>query len=102
MIDNAKVKLFMERYHVRCDTVTRYVDLVSEIGELGKELLKGSDYGKTPLQFSLAAKDEMGDCIFSLLALCVEMDIDPSEALDYALSKYEARFSESGMIGSDQ
>lgn len=100
MIDNTAVKSFIDKQHVRCDIVMRYVDLVSEIGELGKELLKESSYGKAPLRLSPAIKDEMGDCIFALLALCAEMDVDPSEVLDHALNKYESRFLETGGIGS--
>ena len=63
-------------------------------------MLKGSGYGKTMLQVNAETWEEMGDCLFSLLALCMEMGIDPEETLDGALQKYEKRFSLSGQIGS--
>ena len=46
------------------------------VGELGKEILKGSDYGKTACRNTENAEEELGDCLFSLLALACEMNID--------------------------
>ncbi len=40
------VRAFVERNHLECGAQSRYVDLVSEVGELGKEILKSTDYGK--------------------------------------------------------
>lgn len=100
MINEEKVYSLIEQYHLNCGCEARYIDLVSETGELGKELLKGSDYGKAPFQITSDTKEEMGDCLFSLIALCHELGIDPGSVLDQAISKYERRFGEKGDIGS--
>ncbi len=86
-----KVKEFIINHQLDCDLNTRYMDLVSEIGELGKEIIKGSDYGKYPYKNTEHLKMELGDCLFSLLALAIKSDIDAEEALTMALNKYEDR-----------
>ncbi len=43
----------------------------------------------------------MGDCLFSILALCCEMNIDAEEALNFALNKYKQRNELKGNIGSN-
>lgn len=40
-----RVDKLIRQYHLTGDEVIRYIDLVSEVGELGKELLKSSEYG---------------------------------------------------------
>lgn len=95
-----RVRGFVEEHGLSCGVQSRYIDLVSEVGELGKEMLKGSDYGKKAFQPTEAAADEMGDCLFSLLALCCEMNIDAETALKGALDKYSRRFEKTGTAGS--
>ncbi|MCL2619904.1 MAG: hypothetical protein FWD97_03080 [Defluviitaleaceae bacterium] len=85
------VKEFIEKQGWRTDAQSRYLDLVSEVGELGKEILLSTDYGKTDFSLTPSTTDEMGDCLFSLLALCTEMGINSEEALKQSISKYEAR-----------
>lgn len=92
----------MDGHSLYCGAESRYIDLVSEIGELGKEIIKSTDYGKRAFGTSKSFEDEMGDCLFSLLALCCEADIDAASALDRALRKYEKRFSASGSISSGE
>jgi len=94
------VKDFMDKYNLHTNWQIRYIDLVSEVGELGKEILTGTDYGKKEYGHTPDASGELGDCIFSLLALCCEMNIDAAEALQQAIVKYEARFLQKGNIGS--
>ena len=45
-------------------------------------------------------EQELGDCLFSLIALSGELGIDPASALDSALAKYKRRFDAKGRIGS--
>ncbi|MBQ8088760.1 MAG: nucleotide pyrophosphohydrolase [Clostridia bacterium] len=96
-----KVEEMIDSFHLSCGAEARYIDLVSEIGELGKELLKGSKYHSQPFVLPTSANEEMGDCLFSLLALCAELQIDPEEALDAAIAKYRRRFQSNGSIGHD-
>lgn len=78
----------------------RFADLVSELGELSKELLKASDYGTGSLALTAGMEEELGDCVFSLLCLADCLGIDAEDALDGVLAKYERRFSERGEVGS--
>lgn len=96
-----KVNKTVEEYHLSCGASVRYMDLVSEIGELGKEILKETEYGQKDYSLNETSMEEMGDCIFSLLALCSEMGIDADAALDYALEKYKKRFWEKGTVSSE-
>lgn len=94
------VEEFLDKYNLRTTPEARFIDVVSEIGELGKEILKGNDYGKKAHQNSPKLKDELGDCLFALLALACEARIDAKSALAVALKKYELRFLEKGEVGS--
>ena len=79
----------------------RYLDLISEVGETAKELLKATDYGKTEIGSPTAAmEDELGDCLFSLLALCDALGVDAGQALEGALNKYRTRWETRGSVGS--
>ena len=46
--------------------------------------------------------DEVGDALFSLLAIADSLDIDAGDALDEALEKYEARIDETGSASSGE
>jgi len=96
------VNNFIQKHSLQTDQHTRYIDLVSEVGELGKELLKATNYGKNPYKQTDDTESEIGDCLFSLLALCNAMDIDAEDALAAAIAKYEKRFAAKGNIGSEQ
>ncbi len=91
---------FIKKHDIYCDANTRYIDLVSEIGELGKELLKSSNYGAEQFFATHSTVEEIGDCLFSLLALCSTLGIDGEQALKGAISKYQKRFDEKGEISS--
>ncbi len=41
-----KINNFINEYNLKSSQEIRFIDLVSEVGELGKEILKGNDYGK--------------------------------------------------------
>lgn len=96
----AQVAAFLDQYQLHSNVQTRHCDVISEIGELAKEILKSTDYGKQEYCPTDGATDEMGDCLFSLLALCQEMGIDAEAALQQTLAKYEARFQQRSDIGS--
>ena len=60
----------------------------------------GDDYGKRPYTPTPETAEELGDCLFSLLALCCELDVDAEGALSGALEKYGARLRRKGDAGS--
>ncbi|MCL2406578.1 MAG: hypothetical protein FWC95_01480 [Defluviitaleaceae bacterium] len=95
-----KVTAFLDKYNLRTDPSVRYIDLVSEVGELGKELIKATDYGKKGFVRTDETVGEIGDCLFALFALSYELGVDMPAALDVALAKYERRFKNKGNCGS--
>jgi len=91
---------FARKYGLDAPVMARYVDLVSEVGELGKELLLGSGYGKEELKITDDTAKEMGDVVFSLTMLANELDLDLEECFVVAMEKYKERFEQTGQIGS--
>ncbi len=78
----------------------RALDLVSEVGEVAKEILKMTDYGKAEARPREELKGELGDVLFALVALANQLDVDLEEALEIVLDKYALRL-EKGSAGSE-
>ncbi|MCL2572592.1 MAG: hypothetical protein FWE11_09335 [Defluviitaleaceae bacterium] len=97
---NKMAKDVVEKYNLEHPVEIRFIDLASEIGELGKELLKISNYGKDACQPSSDISGEIGDVLFSLACIANSLDIDLEDALASAISKYHARFAIAGSISS--
>lgn len=95
-----KVKILIKKYNLESSSEIRFIDLISEVGELGKEILKGNNYGKKEHRNTENLESEVGDVFFSLICVANELNIDLEQALDEVLKKYENRFSEKGNIGS--
>ena len=101
MIDlQRRVARFMHRHRLQYDGITHMLDLVSEVGELAKTVVEGSDYGRREVACGSRLADELGDTLYSLLALATVLDLDAGEALVDALDKYEGRIIERGRPGS--
>jgi len=100
MEEQSKVAEFIEKYDMDGTTEFRILDLVSEVGEVAKDATKSAGYGTDPDNLSVK-KDEIGDVLFSVLAVAESLDIDAEEALNLALEKYEKRINEKGDPGSE-
>jgi len=87
-------------YGLDASIMARYADLVSEIGELGKELLLGSNYGKEEPHITGGTAKEMGDVLFSLALLANSLNLDLGKCFAAAVEKYRKRFQATGKIGS--
>jgi len=95
-----KAAAFVAEYGLEIDPADRLLDLVSETGELAKEVLKGSAYGKEPFAVTPAWREELGDVFFSLLWLANSTGVDLEAALDDVLAKYRQRMAFKGDAGS--
>lgn len=95
-----KIKKFTQKYNLETTPEHRFIDLVSEIGEAGKELLKMTDYGTKEYEFRKELSEELGDVLFSLVTLANKFNIDLEDSLNKVLEKYEKRFDEKKNIGS--
>lgn len=95
-----KIKKFITDNKMEAPVEYRVLDTVSELGEVAKEILIMSDYGKQPIKYREEFKSELGDVVFSLVAVANALDIDLEQAVDEALSKYEKRLAK-GSAGSE-
>ena len=99
MNQQEKVREFIEKNELDSTPEFRILDLVSEVGEIAKDATKSTDYGTSPEDISVK-EDEIGDVLFSILAVAESLDIDSDKALDTALEKYRERIGEKGDPGS--
>lgn len=98
MDQQARVAAFLAAHDLEADPAYRALDLVSEVGEVAKEINLATGYGETD-GVEIPA-DEIGDTLFALLALAEAVDVDASRALETAISKYESRLEDGGDAGS--
>ncbi len=94
------VARFVRRHGLETDVAHRLLDVVSELGEVAKEVLKGSAYGSAGFTAPKAWQDELGDVVFSLMCVANTTGVDLDEALQGALAKYRRRLSQTGAASS--
>ncbi len=94
-----KVKDFYQKYGLESPVEHRVLDALSELGEVAKEVLKMSDYGRKPLEYRDELKHELGDLLYSVISIANTFEIDLEEALNLALDKYGKRLKK-GSPGS--
>lgn len=95
-----RVATFLHQHHLQYDPATHALDLASEVGEVAKEILLATDYGQRTPQASPELAEEIGDALYSLLALAEACEVDAETALGAAMDKYEHRLRERGEAGS--
>jgi len=91
---------FVERNHLSAPLETRLLDLSSEVGELCKEVLKATKYGRTRFHRSEEWENELGDVMFALVCLANDTGVNLEASLSNAIHKYEQRIAEKGDAGS--
>lgn len=96
------IEKMVKKYDLETTIESRYIDLVSEVGELGKEILKGTSYGKKEFDKTENFESEIGDALFSLTCIANTLDINIEEALYNSMKKYNQRFKQKGDIGSSK
>lgn len=95
-----KIKVFYKENDMEAPIEHRVLDTMSELGEVAKEILKMSDYGRKPAEYKQELKAELGDVLFSLVTIANTFDVDLEDALSQVLAKYEKRLKK-GSAGSD-
>lgn len=95
-----KIKKFCKENNMDCPVEHRVLDTMSELGEVSKEILKMTNYGKKPIEYRKEIESELGDVLFSLIAIANTFDINLGEALNLVLEKYENRLRK-GSAGSE-
>lgn len=100
MNPQGRVAAFVAAHDLAAPPQARLLDLVSEVGELAKEVLKGSAYGRAPLALPPTWAGELGDTYFALLCLAESTGVDLEAALEQVMVKYAARLEQAGAAGS--
>lgn len=96
----AKIKTFCQANQLESPIEHRVLDAMSELGEVAKEVLKMTNYGRKPLEFRDEIKSELGDVLYSLITIANTFDIDLEESVNQVLAKYEKRLLK-GSAGSE-
>jgi len=94
---------FAEKHNLIRSPGVYALDLLSELGEVAKEILLATDYGKRPLPTQFNQSDlagELGDALYSLCLLAHASGIDLEAAFATTLTKYEQRRQQQGNPGS--
>ena len=91
---------FVGAHALEAPPAIRLLDLVSEAGEVAKELLAGTRYGREEFRPGAAWAEELADLFFALVCVANSTDVNLEVALDDALTRYAARLAERGDAGS--
>lgn len=95
-----RIAEFVATHHLEAPVPARLLDLTSELGELAKEVLKSSHYGRHPFTPTENWPGELADALFALICLANTTGVDLQIALDHALEKYTHRLTTTGQAGS--
>lgn len=104
------VRAFIQEYDLSSDPQSRLLDLMSEVGEVAKEALLSTDYGKARVEqtqetgqlCTASMEDELGDVLFSYFSLCDSLGVDAEKVLAHSLQKYRDRFAAKATVGSGE
>lgn len=97
-----RVAEFVSAYQLEASVEARLLDLSSEVGELAKEALKTSHYGRAAFAPNAAWAGELADVFFALICLANSTQVNLDEALNGALEKYQTRLAAKGEAGSGE
>ena len=95
-----QVEDFCQKHQLDTPLEFRMLDLISELGEVAKEILKTSNYGSRKFYLRPEFSDELGDVFFSLITVANQCNIDLEGVLHQAINKYEYRLRNTGNLGS--
>ena len=99
-ISQGCVERFVRAHQLEASAEARLLDLVSEVGELAKEHIRSSQYGKQVFKPTEEWTGELGDVLFSLVCLANVTGVDLDSAIGQAMDKYEQRLASKGDAGS--
>lgn len=95
-----KIREFSKEYNLDSAPEYKILDTVSELGEVAKEMLKMTNYGKKETKFNDEIKSELGDLLYSVTTIANSLNVDLEKAINMVLAKYEKRLKRGG-IGSE-
>jgi NTP pyrophosphatase (non-canonical NTP hydrolase) len=93
---------FAQKHNLSHPPSVYALDLMSELGEVAKEILLATDYGERPFQPSPELQGELGDVLYSLCQLATSTGIDLEDAFTSTLEKYKTRWQAKGHVDSPE
>ncbi len=84
-----KVKRITKKLNLANSPELCGLDFSSEAGEVSKEILELTNYGRRGHVYNPDLARELGDAFYSLIALANIYDVDLEEQLKGSLKKYE-------------
>ncbi|MCK4280361.1 MAG: nucleotide pyrophosphohydrolase [Candidatus Thorarchaeota archaeon] len=91
-----QVERFIQQHELQTTAEHFALDIVSEMGELAKEILRASNYGRESPEFRSEMASELGDLLYSLIALANHLEVDLESELHETLNKYRRRVTQGG------
>jgi len=99
MDEQRRVAAFVAEHDLQGEPTFRILDLAAEVGEIAADATESTDWGMKQSELDVAT-DEIGDALFSLLAVAESLDVDAGDALEESLTKYEERIEGTGSASS--
>ena len=93
---------FSQKHNLSHPPSVYALDLMSELGEVAKEILLATNYGERPFQPNPDIQSELGDALYSLCQLAACAGVDLEDAFTATLAKYETRWQAKDHIGSPE
>ena len=91
-MDLQPLRAFIAQHHLETQPAYSLLDIMSELGEVAKELLQGTDYGRSPGEADPGRMQEkIGDLMFAVAYLSTLYDVDPEAAMWESVRKFERR-----------
>ena len=91
-----QVDRFVQHHGLQSTAECFSLDMVSEMGEVAKEILRASNYGRGRTEIRSKVASELGDLLYSLIALANHLDVDLENQLHKTLDKYRRRIAQGG------
>ncbi len=85
------IKEFCTKHNLDSPVEHRILDTMSELGEVSKEILKMSNYGREKFILNDKLNSELGDLFYSLITVANTFDIDLEEEVFKSINKYKKR-----------
>jgi len=88
-----QTKDVIKKFNYNWSLYAHFAHLVEEVGELGEAITvhtgeRKAGSGKKALASHFDLREEIGDILFSTLAIATELNIDSTNALDIAFKRY--------------
>lgn len=95
-MDLQPLREFIAQHHLETQPAYSLLDIMSELGEVAKELLQGTDYGRgSGTADATRMREEIGDLMFAVAYLSTLYDVDPEAAMWESVHKFERRLQSS-------